>query len=434
MSLGSEDHKKAEPIVAMIAGLTSRSFLAFALTAVALPACSEAPIEWADQERASATEAVGSVQEPVLEAGNIYGNGLAAKTVVLTYDDGPDAHTLELAQYLSQQSIKATFFINGRRICKAWTGDVCTTTMEMRPCNDGQSQAPVDVPVYYNESILDQVIALGHRIANHTTDHCHLKGQDNPADFEFEVKSTQDIIDRHICDGLLLFRAPFGDWDGQASSIAKGFPGLDKLVGPINWDVDGADWECFQKGTSVQACGDKYLSILNNRPNQNGIFLHHDRLEFNVGSDGPVKLAQYLVPKLKEQGYAFTTLDELLDHTPTGPLGCPVPMGGAGGMAGAAGAAGSGGAAGGGGSGGSAGVPLGGSAGMSTAGFGGGGAGGAGGVPPVMTAAGTAPYVPPSAAEDDGSCGLAHGSAREWGAVPILAALGLLLGRRRRHG
>jgi hypothetical protein len=58
------------------------------------------------------------------------------------------------------------------------------------------------------------------------------------------------------------------------------------------------------------------------------------------------------VPRLKERGYAFSTLDELLEHTPQGPLACPLPQGGAGGMGGAGGtggAAGAGGIAGGGG-------------------------------------------------------------------------------------
>lgn len=382
------------------------------------------------------------VQQPVLMDGNIYGGALPNKTVVLTYDDGPDEHTLELAQYLNQQGIQATFFVNGRRFCKVWNGDVCAQPMDTRTCNDGQSQAPVASPIYYPESILDQLTALGHRIGNHTTDHCHLTGQDVPADFEFELKSTQDIVDRHVCDGLFLFRAPFGNWDAPAAQLARAVPGFDKLRGPVNWDVDGGDWECFQTGTSVEDCGDGYLGILEDRPGQKGIFLHHDRLEFNVGSDGPLKLAQYLVPRLKERGYAFSTLDELLDHNPQGPLACPQPQGGSGGAGGAGGSGGTGGTGGGAGAAGASGGGTGGAAivpaqGGSSAG-GGGGAGGtsggsAGAAPaPLSGGSNAVPAAAPVAA-DSGSCAVAGRptEAPRLAAFIALGACAALLRRRR---
>lgn len=400
--------------------------LAASLGIGALAACSEAPIEVTDS-------GFGVTSQPVLTTSNIYGGGLPSKTVVLTYDDGPDEYTLELAQYLNQQGIKATFFINGNRFCKVWSGDVCTQPVETRACNDGRSQAPVQNRIYYPESILDELIALGHRIGNHTTDHCHLDRQDDPEDFAFELVTTQEIVDRHICDGLFLFRAPFGGWNGQAAALAQGVPALDKLIGPINWDVDGGDWECFQQGTSVQDCGDDYLSILNDRPGQKGIFLLHDRPEFNVGIDGPLRLTQYLVPRLKERGYSFSTLDELLDFEPQGPMACQ-PPGGAGGTGGSGGAAGSGGAGGSGGTGGGAGaggeMPA--SLGGSTS-----GAGGAAGAVPVAPgpepSAGSTGFTPPNPpASSDGSCSTAPGRARHLLSVPLLGVLALVL-RRRRH-
>src|SRR5215217_8068994 len=64
-----------------------------------------------------------AITQEVLQTGQINGSGLPAKTVVLTYDDGPDEHTIELAQYLKDQGIRATFFVNGRRFCKALDGE-----------------------------------------------------------------------------------------------------------------------------------------------------------------------------------------------------------------------------------------------------------------------------------------------------------------------
>jgi peptidoglycan/xylan/chitin deacetylase (PgdA/CDA1 family) len=413
------------------------------LSALGLLACSEG----------SVSAPLGESQQPVLMQGNIYGGALPSKTVVLTYDDGPDQHTLELAKYLNEQGVKVTFFVNGKRFCKTWQGDVCSQPVDTRACNDGQAQAPVAAPIYYRESILDEIIALGHRIGNHTTDHCHLNGQDDPEDFAFELTTTQQIVDRHICDGLYLFRAPFGIWDGQAAALAQGVPELDKLVGPVNWDVDGGDWDCYQKGTSIQACGDGYLNLLDKRPGQKGIFLLHDRPEFNVGIDGPLKLAQYLVPKLKERGYAFSTLDELLDFQPQGPMACQPPTGGAGGAAGASGAGGLGGGgnSGNGGSGGAAGMvasmagapgvagalgvggaPGGAASGGAAPASGGAGGVGSGGLPSTPASAGTGSFASPTT-ENDASCQLGGGGGESRGVAAMLVAFALLA-RRRAHG
>src|SRR5262245_10094038 len=52
--------------------------------------------------------------QDVITTNQINGNSLPAKTVVWTFDDGPDEHTLELAKYMNEQGIHLTFFMNGR--------------------------------------------------------------------------------------------------------------------------------------------------------------------------------------------------------------------------------------------------------------------------------------------------------------------------------
>lgn len=398
---------------------------------------------------------LGQAQQPVLTEGAVFGEGLPAKTVILTYDDGPDEHTLELAQYLHDNDISVTFFINGSRICKTLATDgTCLVPMDTRACDDGLSQAPVDAPIYYPESLLHEIVLLGHRLANHTVDHCHLPAQDTAENFVFELQGTQEIIDRHICDGLFLFRAPYGEWDPQAAALAQAEPGLDKLIGPIQWDIDGLDWSCYQQGTPIATCGDGYLNILRGRAQQNGIFLLHDRPEFNVGSNGPLLLAQYMVPILKAEGFSFTTLDALLEHTPEGDLACPFDDGsggagggGAGGTS-AAGSGGGGGAAGdnvgGGGLGGSGGSviapPPAGSGGDATAVGGGGSAGdgSTGALPPELPSTGGAPAgtSTSSGVDREASCAVSGGASRVGAGQSLstlwLVALGAAMGRRRR--
>ena len=271
----------------------------------------------------SAEPAPQAIVEEVLTTNQINGSNLPAKTVVLTYDDGPDDHTLELAHYLADQGVKATFFVNGRRFCKTFDGaGKCTAPQDTRPCTNGQMQAAVAMPKYYPEAWLDEVRLLGHRIANHTQDHCHMPGE-SMADAIWEVKTTQDILDRHICDGVYLLRAPFGEWNATVVSRVNSMMGFTKIVGPINWDVDGNDWDCWRMGKSPQACLDGYMSLLNARPGQNGIFLMHDRPEFNVTYEGPLLMAKLLVPRLKKDGFKFATMDDVLKLTPK-PEMCPM--------------------------------------------------------------------------------------------------------------
>lgn len=257
------------------------------------------------------------VIKPPVAGDQIYGESLPSKTVALTYDDGPDESTLEIARYLADKDIPVTFFVNGSRFCKKLdSSGKCSSPPPTRRCNDGQAQAAVPSPRYYPESLIDELLSLGHRVGNHTQDHCHLTGQSNPADLEWEIETTQEILDRHICDGLFLFRAPFGHWDKPTLDRIAAAPVWKRLTGPINWDVDGEDWNCWKSNGSPEQCADNYLKVLQARPNQNGVFILHDRPEFNVGSKGPLEMTKLLVPKLQQAGYQFATLDDVLKLTP----------------------------------------------------------------------------------------------------------------------
>jgi peptidoglycan/xylan/chitin deacetylase (PgdA/CDA1 family) len=253
------------------------------------------------------------VVKPPAGGEQIFGEALPPRTVILTYDDGPDESTLPIARYLASEGLSVTFFVNGGRFCKqADAAGTCLQPMETRPCEDGQAQAPVVSPRYYPESLLDELLALGHRIGNHTQGHCHLTRQTDPASLEWEITATQEILDRHVRDGVFLFRAPFGHWDQATAERAAASKVWSRLTGPIKWDVDGGDWSCWQTSGPPERCVENYLRVLTARPNMNGIFILHDRPEFNVGIDGPLEMTKILVPRLRASGFKFATLDDLL--------------------------------------------------------------------------------------------------------------------------
>jgi peptidoglycan-N-acetylglucosamine deacetylase len=264
------------------------------------------------------------VVKPPVVGEQIYGEALPVKHIALTYDDGPDESTLPIARYLAGEGIRVTFFVNGGRFCKkADERGNCLQPMETRPCDDGVAQAPVAAPRYYPESLLDELQALGHRIGNHSQGHCHLTKQTNPDHLQWELEATQEILDRHIRDGVFLFRAPFGHWDRPTAERLARSKLWKRLTGPVNWDVDGEDWSCWQTNGAPEQCAENYLRVLTARPNMNGIFILHDRPEFNVGSEGPLLMTKILIPRLREAGFKFVTLDDVLGLPPCPAGGCP---------------------------------------------------------------------------------------------------------------
>ena len=63
---------------------------------------------------------------------------------------------------------------------------------------------------------------------------------------------------------------------------------------------------------ALAGLGFKSRALVRARRHHNGILLMHDRPEFAVGSDGPLKLTQWLVPRLRAEGYRFGSLSSML--------------------------------------------------------------------------------------------------------------------------
>jgi peptidoglycan/xylan/chitin deacetylase (PgdA/CDA1 family) len=234
----------------------------------------------------------------------IDGQLLPPNTISLTFDDGPDAYTRQIADLLYRAGIKATFFINGCRF--KGTPDASD---EKSTCH-GQS-------VKYAKGILPYLVSRGHRIANHTQDHMWLKGQ-SLENIAYQIGTTQAILDPFVRDDLYLFRAPYGAWDGATSDTARQAHELDKLIGTFGWDVGGppsvnpgGDWGCVLRNVSPEECADGYKAAIDERPDHNGLILIHDRNEFAPGTDYTLRLVQRLLTLLPRPQYVFVPLDAL---------------------------------------------------------------------------------------------------------------------------
>ncbi len=282
-----------------------------------LGACSKGPEEapageppvgdpsFEDHEARRTSQELVSASEHYVGAGT-----MAAKQLALTFDDGPGPRTAELSTYLKNENIRAVFFVNGACIQ--------STTLPNQSCA---------TPLAGATSVLAQLEADGHLVANHTTTHRDITGV--PANQTVQELAETDAPIRTYGKtpyNRSLFRAPFGSWNGAVWNTLK-TSAMNHYVGPIYWDIGGfsdrypnaaADWACFQGSLKYQGgatkgyattkeCGDGYLTEIN--AVGRGIILMHDQYGWAQGHT--VDMVKYLVPLLKNAGYTFVRADDV---------------------------------------------------------------------------------------------------------------------------
>lgn len=205
---------------------------------------------------------------------NVNSNG--DKVIALTFDDGPwDKQTDEILDILEQNDAKATFFTVGQ-------------------CISG------------HEKELQRAASMGCEIGTHTWDHAEGSGEGVSL-----IKMSTDERKQEVQKGLeaiknatdqeasTIFRCPGGNFD---TSVATDLEGI--VTAEIGWNVDTTDWK--KPGADVIA-----QRIQSAGPGN--IILMHDG-----GGDRSqtIEGLRQALPKLKEQGYSFITVQELLEKYP----------------------------------------------------------------------------------------------------------------------
>ena len=197
------------------------------------------------------------------------------KVVALTFDDGPwENHTAAILDILRDNGAKATFFTVGERI------------------------AGPGVDLVKRES--DE----GHQVCTHSWDHASGSGQGVNLSFMSRdeqrdeiVRGMQAIADATGKDASKVIRAPGGNFPLEVWQNLE-----DIIVADIGWDIDTLDWK--RPGTSAVA--DQLKSAT-----PGDIILMHDG-----GGDRSqtVEALRIALPYLKEQGFSFVTIDEIMKY------------------------------------------------------------------------------------------------------------------------
>ena len=184
------------------------------------------------------------------------------KVVALTFDDGPWPNsTHQILAVLKQHNIKATFFMVGQELSR-------------RP------------------QIGRDVVAAGMVVGNHSWDH-----PSRPRNAVSQVKHTDSEIFKQLRIYTHLFRPPYGIQTNGMAAQAKS-----EKHAVLLWSVDSEDWRRPSASTIARTVMREVYP--------GGIILMHDGGGNRTHTVAALKL---IIPQLKQKGYKFVTIPELLE-------------------------------------------------------------------------------------------------------------------------
>ncbi len=216
------------------------------------------------------------------QSNSLNGTELPDKTLCLTFDDGPGIHTPEIARFLFEHHIKATFFVVGKY-------------------------------AYHHPEILLQLKQMNHLIGNHTFEHpdmpYYVSADGNVLD---QVLRTDTIIKPYVDSPNIYFRAPYGKWSAEvANELNQSILTLNH-IGPFHWEIAGVDCYYWQNNWLVTDAAERYLTDIE-REGRGIIVMHDDIADMDVvkPKNQTLDLLKILIPQLLELGYKFIRLDEI---------------------------------------------------------------------------------------------------------------------------
>ena len=179
--------------------------------------------------------------------------------VALTFDDGPSPkYTPLLLDGLKERNVQATFFLLGKNVKE-------------------------------NQELVQRMQAEGHLLGNHTYNHVQLNKIPETTARQ-EILKTNNEIYEATGNYPEYMRPPYGAWKKNMELCVE--------MLPVFWDIDTLDWKSQNVDAILKAAGEE--------PEDGSIILMHDEYQTSV------EAALLLIDRLKEKGYEFVTVDELI--------------------------------------------------------------------------------------------------------------------------
>ena len=186
------------------------------------------------------------------------------KKIALTFDAAwGNEDTQKILEVLKKHDVHVTFFMTG-----GWVENY-----------------PDDVKA---------ILAAGHDLGNHSENHKNMS-QLSDAEKKEELMKVHDKVRTLTGYEMFLFRPPYGDYDNAVVNVAK-----DCGYYTIQWDVDSLDWKDYGVDSVIKTVTEhKHLG-------NGSIILCHNGAKYTA------QALDTLITKLKEKGYTFVPVSELI--------------------------------------------------------------------------------------------------------------------------
>ena len=181
------------------------------------------------------------------------------KVIALTFDDGPSQYTNKILDILKKYDACGTFFVIGNHV------------------------------QFYSDE-LRRMLKEGSEIGNHSFDH-KLLTRLSEDEFKEEINKTNESIKKVTGFTPTLFRPTYGGYNNRL----KGYTDLKFVL----WDIDSRDWKVKSK--------ERILNNILPYVKPGNIVLMHDNHVYSVN------VLEDLIKNLKNNGYKFVTVSELLE-------------------------------------------------------------------------------------------------------------------------
>ena len=213
----------------------------------------------------------------VLPGNSFYGETVTSgkiadgkKLVALTFDDGPyPPFTQELVAVLEEKQVKATFFVVGNNASQ------------------------------YPEVVCD-IAKQGHEVALHAGEHKDFLKL-NSSELAGNISSGKKVLEELTGKPVKYMRPPHGfrDWAVMEEAARVGLKVVNWSVIPRDWTNPGA------KEIADRVCKDIFPGAI--------VLLHDgDAPAQKASRSQTVEATSLIIDRLREQGYNFVTVSELL--------------------------------------------------------------------------------------------------------------------------
>lgn len=138
------------------------------------------------------------------------------------------------------------------------------------------------------------ILAAGHDLGNHSENHKNMS-QISDSEKAEELQKVHTKVQELTGYEMFLFRPPYGDYNNAVVNVAK-----DCGYYSIQWDVDSLDWKDYGVDSIIKTVTEhKHLG-------NGSIILCHNGAKYTA------QALDTLITTLKEKGYTFVPLSELI--------------------------------------------------------------------------------------------------------------------------